>query len=264
MADAMGANANKVVLCLVAALTLALGAGAASASALPEVGRCVKVAPGAGQYLVPSCTGGAKAGGTYEWLPGAVKNKIVSAGGASTLETVGAVKIACKALADESSYLTPTTLSTVIIRLFGCEDTNIKGPCENTANGGEIVIAAPGSQELGFIRNKIVKEKPSVSVGLDIVLRERILFRCQGPAGNAEFVLFGSVIAPLTPIDKMSNTFTLKYKASKGKQQPKKFELGPVDTLSLENLLTAKIEQAGLTVTDTLSNEEPLEVKAIP
>jgi hypothetical protein len=243
------------------AATLAFSAAAASAAsaALPELGQCEKVAPGSGEYAAASCTGGVIANGTYDWHPGASKPSFVSGGGASTLETTAGVKIACKAVADEGSYSGPQIVAT-LIKFLGCEDVGIGGPCENTSAGGEIVVFMVG--EWGFIKNFVKEGKLILSVGLDLAPPEHTTFRCQGPRGNAEFALFGSVIATVTPIDKMSAKFTLKYTQSKGKQKPAKFQGGPKDTPFLENLITKTVEEAGLASTDTLSNAQPLEIKA--
>lgn len=73
--------------------------------------------------------------------------------------------------------------------------------------------------------------------------------------------LTGSVIAPVTAVDKMSATFALKFKAAKGKQKPTSFEAGLTDTLTFAS--SSREEQAGLTSTITVANAEALEIKAI-
>jgi hypothetical protein len=235
---------------------------AGSSAALPELGRCVKVPPGTGQYEVASCTGGAKLGGKYEWMPGAVKNKFVSGGGVSILETTGGFKITCAAIADEGEYVGPMSVFVPVVRLLGCEPAG-GGVCEN-ASAGEIVIPSHGV--FGFIKNFVnSKGKLVVSVGVDLEPFEHTTVICEGPSVGAPILsLFGSVIAPVTPIDKMTGTFKLKFTASKGKQKPQNFETLPKDTLSLENVAKKVVEEAGITSTDSISNEEPLEIKAKP
>ena len=71
----------------------------------------------------------------------------------------------------------------------------------------------------------------------------------------------GSIIAPVTSVDKMTATFTVNHYI-KGKQVPEEFEGGAISRLNF--LFINAEEQAGLTATDTLINEEPLEIKAIP
>jgi hypothetical protein len=70
-----------------------------------------------------------------------------------------------------------------------------------------------------------------------------------------------AVIGTVAPIDKMSLTSTLTFKANKGKQVPEQFEAGLKDTLLA---IEGKTEQqVGLTTTDSATNEEQLEIKAV-
>ena len=72
----------------------------------------------------------------------------------------------------------------------------------------------------------------------------------------------GSVVAPVSSLDKMSSTFELKLKASKGKQAPEALEGSAKATLGWA--VGAKPEeQLGLTSSATASGEEALEIKAI-
>jgi hypothetical protein len=70
----------------------------------------------------------------------------------------------------------------------------------------------------------------------------------------------GSVIAPVKS-NKMSQTSTLKYRATKGKQKPEGFEGAPKDVLGV-SLNGAPAEPAGLLLTVTVTNAEALEVNA--
>ena len=73
--------------------------------------------------------------------------------------------------------------------------------------------------------------------------------------------LEGSVIGPVKKIDSMVPTFTIADKATVGKQVPEAFEGQNKDTL-VTAITGGSSEQTGLTATLTLSNEEPLEIKA--
>jgi hypothetical protein len=67
------------------------------------------------------------------------------------------------------------------------------------------------------------------------------------------------VIAPFAKageLDKMASSFTLAYKATSGRQIPEAFEGVVKDTLLLGG------EQAGLTGSESISDEEALEIKA--
>jgi hypothetical protein len=113
---------------------------------------------------------------------------------------------------------------------------------------------------VGFV---VSGSKPSV--GLDLAGAVAVAaFECGAKVGGEAVTLEGSVIAPLTPIDKMSSSFALKYKALGGYQAPEAFESGVKDTLTMSVLmgLERSSEQTGLTAAATLASEEPVEVKA--
>lgn len=76
----------------------------------------------------------------------------------------------------------------------------------------------------------------------------------EGSCGSTAVKIGGSVIAPITDINKMVRTFTLKCKATKGIQEPEAFEKEPTDVL--EATIGAETKQTGLTAKLTLSNEE--------
>ena len=98
---------NRVGLsCLLAVLAIsAFAAANASAAlydvkALPEAGRCVKVALGTGVYRGSGCTVKATAGkGSYEWVPASVTEKLTFTGSGleTTLATTGHPTIKCLA-----------------------------------------------------------------------------------------------------------------------------------------------------------------------
>jgi uncharacterized membrane protein len=235
----------------------------ASASALlaePEIGRCVKVASGTGEYEVASCTGGAKAaGGRYDWQLAAKKN-FVSGGGVGTLETPGGKKIECKSFLGKGEYYAPFPQDeTINVRLFGCKEFTFNFECHNNAPE-ELDFAMFG--EYGFINNFINKAgNLVVAVGMSLKIDDPQKFEC-GPNKN-QFVFGGGAIGRVTPIDKMSSTFAFKFAAVKGKQKPAKFEGGVNQAFVLEETSPPMPpEEAGLTITYSNSNEEPLEIKA--
>jgi hypothetical protein len=74
--------------------------------------------------------------------------------------------------------------------------------------------------------------------------------------------LTGSVIAPLTKVDKADGYFSAKFRASKGKQKPDAFEGLSQDVLGL--VTEGGEEQAGLTMASSFGEGGGLEIKAIP
>jgi hypothetical protein len=109
-----------------------------------------------------------------------------------------------------------------------------------------------------FIKEGELTETPSVGVDLKPASGTNVAtFECGGKAVSVG----GSVIVPVTALDHMVTAFKLKAAQTGGKQSPEEFEVGPKDTLTFNE---GGEEQAGLTATQTNTNEELLEIKAIP
>ncbi len=228
---------------------------------LPSVGRCVKVASG-GHFSGSSCIGEVAGSGKYEWIPGpGGAKKLTGHFGPVTLEGVGKTTISCAAASATGEFATARTLSTTLT-LSGCERPAGHHPCQGaTSPPGEIVTSSLEG-EVAFIAGG---SKPSV--GVDLKHEPSLAsFTCSGTSGDELVTLEGSVIAPITPLDQPTSTFTLKYKAPGGRQVPEAFEEGLKDTLLTQVLagLERTGEETGLTATATLATEEPLELKAKP
>jgi hypothetical protein len=73
----------------------------------------------------------------------------------------------------------------------------------------------------------------------------------------------GSVLVPITP-DKMSKTFTLKFKGTHGFQVPEEYEENgkKVKDVLFSDFTEKGYDQAGQTETVTVTNEEALELNA--
>ena len=74
--------------------------------------------------------------------------------------------------------------------------------------------------------------------------------------------LEGSVIGRIAPVDVMKGSFTVVFSQSKGIQALEAFEGGGKDTLSSSVTGGASGEPTGLAGKITITNEEPLELKA--
>lgn len=243
---------------LVAALMTSAMAVASASAAPPSIGRCVKVAKGQGRYKDPGCEKGEVTGGTYEWLPGVVKNKFTSTEGKSTFETVGKQKVVCKSDTDVGEYLPPKEDREVIV-FTGCEligvinGKKVKFPCQSAA-------APPGVIETTVLRSLLgfIKAPTEVGVSLESLSGAPFAeFECAG----IRIAITGSVIARVTPISKMTLTFKEKFKATKGVQSPQNLEGEPKDTLTCAYL--GKAEECGFTSTDTVTNEELIEINEV-
>jgi hypothetical protein len=88
-----------------------------------------------------------------------------------------------------------------------------------------------------------------------------IEFNCEGKLSVA---VKGSVLVPVEA-DKMSATFALKFKAKHGFQAPEYYEEGGVKVkdVLLSDFAGKGYEQAGQTITTTVTNEEKLEINTV-
>ncbi len=250
-------------------LELASPATVVAQAALPELGRCVKAESSEegkervyhGGYDDSGCTvEDAFHHGKFEWLPGAAKHKFTGSGGKSTLETVSGQAVTCKHSTAKGEF-TGTKAATAVVTFSQCERASTRESCQSSgASAGEIVTGSLAGG-LGFIKDEEPKESELlVSVGMDLGREPSVLTAECGTSREA-VVVKGSVIAPITKIDKKSSAFMLAYAATMGKQLPEAFEGASHDTLSAV-LGTATAEQAGLTTKEKIANEEPLEIKA--
>jgi hypothetical protein len=236
-------------------------------AALPELGRCVKV-PGEGagrekvfhgRFTTSECVEETVAKlGKFEWIPGPGPNrKFSGSGGTAKLETPSKTRVICSGLASSGEY-TGTKTATATLHFTGCELAG-SGPCQSAgAATGEVVTGALAA-ELGLIHSEFKEGVASTSAGLDLK-RQPSLLNAECGAGKVSLSVTGSVIGQITPVDKMTSAFTLKFSQSAGKQVPEQFEGGVKDTLTVH--LGSGTEAAGLASSSKLANEEKLAVKA--
>ena len=247
---------RSIGLCLLAVLAASAAvAASASASAFeaPEVGRCVKVAAKTGKFTSATCVKMAPEAkpGSYEWLPGAVKNKFKTTGGVGTLQTVSGVAVTCKTQESGGEFNSAKTVTGVVVRFTSCESAGLK--CATAgAKEGEIVTN-PLEGKIG-VENKL-KHK----LALDLFPTSAdgglyVTFNC----GVALHITVGGSVLVNVASDKMLSTLTLKYTAKTGHQKPEHFEGEPNDVL-LSSINGGKVEQSGITITSTQTGEEPLE-----
>lgn len=254
----------------IAGLTLVLAAavvpaitGTASA-ALPEFGKCVAAEGKTGQYKGSQCTQTSAAGG-FNWAPeptGAAK--FSGAGEGIALQTVAGHKVACAGANLEGAYTGPKT-ETVTLTMIGCEVGGLGQACEsNPLKPGEIESQLEG--EIGYIKN-VEKQ----IVGLDLKPKSPsttfAAFQCgKPPEVGPSAVIEGSAIAPIRPINRMSEEFKIAYKESAGKQAVQRFEGGATDTLTAKWVSGVEVttEEAALKMLATDTNEELTELRTRP
>ena len=97
-------------------------------------------------------------------------------------------------------------------------------------------------------------------------ISDLITAECGSGLSKSVLTVEGSVIGTVTKTAVMTLEETIKFKAIAGLQQPEQFEEGVKDTLLLKLVAgtTSTSEQAGLTATLKLKNEEEMEIKAKP
>jgi hypothetical protein len=246
------------------------GAEAVRAEAtLPEFGRCEKVEGVKegkvtvfhGAYFASNCVEEEREHkGTYEWHAGAgANNKFTAASGKTTLETVGKANVTCSGSTSAGEY-TGTKTVTETVTLTGCILATAKREqCQSAGAGTGEIVTSPLQGKLGFITDQVKEEGLVVSVGLDLA-HEPSLLTAECGSGKLSVAVGGSVIAPITSLEKMVTASTLKYKAAKGVQAPEQFEEGPKDTL-MTSFGGEPAGPSGLTATEKITNEEKLEVK---
>jgi phosphodiesterase/alkaline phosphatase D-like protein len=225
---------------------------------LPEVGRCLLLAKASGKYGSSTCTtkSAGENTGKYEWQPWpAAKNHFAFKNGAATFETVHKYLVKCLENTLTGTY-SGSQRAAMTLTFGGCEAAGASGgKCQSDGAAPGEIVTAPLEGQLG-----VIKAATTPSVGWDLKPASGLslaVFTC----GATQLSVTGSVIAPVTSVDKMLVTFAFKFKAAKGKQVPERFEAALNDTLSF--VTTSSTEQAGLTMSDSIVGEEALEIKAI-
>jgi hypothetical protein len=250
--------------CVLAIAALCATFAAGASASVPELGRCVLVAKGTGEYIGKNCQHASPAHkGEYNWLPGAANNKFEG----FSLETVTleastnkAHTIKCAAAnAYNGEYTGPKT-ETLTVDFVGCNLPSTKQKCQSNPapqKEGEIETTLTG--ELGFIRTG---EKPLP--GWDLTGWEVNVTCGQLPETSIPTdKITGSVIGGVIKYGVMVKEETIKFKSTAGKQIPESFAGGPTDVLSsewTEGVTTTK-EQTGLKGNVLTENEELLEIK---
>jgi hypothetical protein len=246
---------GRVVACL-AAVTAVSAIAAASAWALeaPEIGRCVSHA--GGKYTNDLCTTAAKGKivGSFEWEPGAVKNKFTGTGGAGTLQTIKGVTVTCKSEASHGEITSSKAVGNIAVTFIGCESDGFK--CETAGSAEGEITTNP-------LAGTLVWEKFGSKVAIDLVPQTGELF-VEFTCGPATAKVTGSVLTSL-PANKSQTKIEEKFTAKKGKQKPEFYYTSK--TAKVKDVLISKIggpqaelEQSGQTVTNVQTDEEALEI----
>ncbi|HTZ65229.1 MAG TPA: hypothetical protein VMB51_14090 [Solirubrobacteraceae bacterium] len=258
-------------LCIVAALAMSAAAAATASATAPEYGRCLKAEKNAkkeynGSFSDSKCTKEVPAGerakkGKYLWDPGAGKAKFTSTGGAGVLTTVGGSSVECKAESSTGEFVPGNDKEEagIVVTFTGCKSLSL--PCTSPgAKAGELTT----NQLEGIVgwESKAAKKTDlELYPAKSVKSGQFIEFECSGLAVKVS----GKVLVPIKN-DKMTQTETLKFKATKGKQKPEKWEESPEKAVleaSFSNFKGGVFEQAGQDITSTVTGEEKLELNAV-
>jgi hypothetical protein len=249
--------------CLAAALLMGAVAAAGASAAAPEYGRCLKQTSGGGKkYKDSKCTKeelGSKA--KYEWVPGAEKAKFTSTGGIGVLSTVGNASVECKAESSDGEFVPGNNKEEagIYVIFTGCKAEGL--PCESPGHASGELETNELEGLIGW-ENKAKKKTdlelyPAKSVKSGLFIE----FECSGLVVKVR----GEVLVPIKN-DKMTESTTLKFNDSKGKQKPEKWEESSEKAIlesSFSNVNAGVYEQAGQKITSTVKGQEKLELNAV-
>jgi fibronectin type III domain protein len=231
----------------------------------PDFGRCTK-APGekeggitvySGAFTTSGCLEeSATQTGKFEWSPGILNGGFTTAIKPTTiarLESVSKAKVTCTGESGSGAVTGANAVSSVQIRLSGCESAGAKCTTSGLAEGE--LASAYLEGVLGIERITFKEEKEIRHVALELYPAGHagpfLEYTC---AGSEQTTLDGSVLAPVVA-GRMLTSTTFKLAASGGKQKPEGFEGG--EQAVLRNSLG---EQVGLTLAATQTNEEATEI----
>ena len=238
-----------------------------ASAALPELGRCSKVARHTGSFEA-RCRGPATPHGNFEWLPGAVRGRFtLSAGVVDLYESQASYpNLTCSGASGSGEYVGGSEeLET--ISLTGCQGVVPRDEhCESAG-------AQPGEIHTSLLRGLYgFIAAPEVGVTLEPafgdVFAEFACEREEGEPVGEEVLVTGSVIAPTRPVSQMASAFTRRYLTAGGilrrpDQVPERLESGARHVLfSARAAIDPLGTEAGLTGTFTVANEERLEIRA--
>lgn len=245
-----------LVTCVVGAIVVA-----SALAAPPEYGRCDKAAKVGkvytGNFTNSGCTTKSEAKtGKFEWFPGALKAKQTSTGGKGVLEEVGKYAVECASESSTGEYTGTKEGKNIVVKFKGCKVT----PYICTSEGHE-----PGELETYPLEGRAVWEnekehKTALDLFPSVGHETFIEFSC---GAVITVSVKGSVLVPITA-DKMSGTFTLKFKSKHGFQTPEYYE---EEGVKIKDVLFSDFagkgyDQSGQTITSTVKNEEKLELNA--
>jgi hypothetical protein len=283
-----------VRLSLLAALVAGAVASTSASAALPEWGKCVKLAKG--KYANAECTGPKAKNGGYEWDRGTTdieKTGFTSSGGPAELRTTSGIATDCTSETTHGELSGFKEVSGVEVTFQGCHANLLGLVC----TGGEIeeeqteegyLKEKPGEIKTRELKGKLgyIEGKGSADpvVGISLTPESKKGLFAEFICGGTLTVRVGekpkkgggdSIISPITPVNQMGSTAVQAYTQKQecfeevcngtGIQIPESFEGGKPDILETEisdNFGEIEWAQSAQTLTTTNTLEEEVEIKA--
>ncbi len=242
-----------MMFCVVGISVMGAATAIQASAAAPEFGRCVKVGSGKGHFTSGSCVT-EKEGGAYEWHPGVEKGGFTGVGGVITISTVNGTGVTCKTARGGGIITSPKREADLTVTFTGCESAGLH--CNTVgAKEGELVSNTLEA-EIGW------EKKETKAVAIDIFPEGHTgLFATLNCGGSIHVEASGSIMARVTA-DTMQTASTIKWSANVGVQKPERFEGGLPDIIEII-INGGAPEQAGITGSESVTNEEAIEVNAV-
>ncbi len=221
-------------------------------------GRCKKVTTGTGHFKNSVCTESASES-NYEWTAGVVKGGFTAKSVGTTtvtIEATGGAKLLCKGESAKGEYTGARQLANAALTLTGCEYTSTSAKCSSSGAGEGEVVTTSLEGVLGWV------EKTTDKVGVDLFAPGEGAALLEAQCGTTSIAVKGSVIGDITPVNKMTSAYTLKFKQSKGKQAIEHFEGLSSDVLEM-SVAGGAYGQAGLALESSTTNEEEVELNTV-
>jgi len=201
--------------------------------------------------------------GKYEWEPGLTAGGFttaIKAGTLATLETQSKVKLTCTGSTSSGLFAGRKKLLDLQITLTGCESGAQKCTSAGLAEGELQSSSLEGA--LGVEKTTVVNGKETKHIAVDIYPAGRkgpfMQYTC---TGSAPTTLSGGLIAPVTSGKAMTSS-ALKFSQAAGRQKPESIE-GAEHEQEQDALTNGSGEQVGLSLSSTLTTEEPIEINPV-
>ncbi len=250
--------------CLVVAFALGAVAATSALATAPEYGRCIKKkTKSLPAFSNSKCTLEAKelAKANFEWIPGAGKTKFETKGGVGVLSAVGGDKVECKTESSSGEFFEGNNkeAGNMTIKFNECQSVSL--PCK-TPGAAEGELVTNNVEALVGWENKALKKTAlELHPGKNVSSGLFIEFTCS----ERTIKVKGAVLVPIKN-DSMKTSEVLKFKDTKGKQKPEKWEESSGKVILESSFEGLPFEQAGQEIISTLkerAGEQALELNAV-